>query len=64
MRLLVWGVVPGSTQKKIQQAGFSVTGLDFSRRSIKYAMEHAEAEKLPVEYENRELSGYGLPGRF
>ena len=53
MRLLDLGCGPGLYAEKFSRLGFSVTGLDFSRRSIKYAMEHAEVEKLPVEYEYR-----------
>lgn len=50
MRLLDLGCGPGLYAERFCRAGFDVTGLDYSRRSISYAREHAKAEKLQIEY--------------
>lgn len=50
MKLLDLGCGPGLYAERFCKEGFRVTGLDYSRRSIAYAREHAEAETLPIEY--------------
>ena len=50
MKLLDLGCGPGLYAERFCKEGFRVTGLDYSRRSIAYAREHAEAETLPIDY--------------
>ena len=50
MKLLDLGCGPGLYAERFCKEGFRVTGLDYSRRSIEYAREHAEAETLPIGY--------------
>jgi SAM-dependent methyltransferase len=49
-RLLDLGCGPGLYCTRFAERGFQVTGVDFSRRSIDYAMAQAQADGLPIEY--------------
>lgn len=49
-RLLDLGCGPGLYAELFADAGFSVTGIDLSRRSIAYARERAEESGHPIEY--------------
>ncbi len=44
------GCGPGLYASRFAQAGFSVTGVDYSRRSIEYATTHACENALPITY--------------
>jgi len=41
-----------------------VTGIDFSKRSIQYAQEIANREKLPINYVNRNYLDFKTDDRF
>ena len=49
-RLLDLGCGPGIYAEHFHRAGFDVTGVDLSRRSIAYAREHAAAERMDIHY--------------
>lgn len=49
-RLLDLGCGPGLYAKAFLKQGFEVRGIDFSKRSIAYAQEHARIEGLNIEY--------------
>lgn len=49
-QLLDLGCGPGIYSELLYDQGFSVTGIDFSRRSIAYAQNHAEETKRKIEY--------------
>lgn len=53
-QLLDLGCGPGIYAELLYDQGFSVTGLDFSKRSIAYAQKHAEktGRKIPYVYQN------------
>lgn len=48
--LLDIGCGPGLYAERFVRAGYTVTGIDFSRRSIEYARQHAFEQQLPIEY--------------
>lgn len=48
--LLDLGCGPGLYAERFNSAGFSVTGVDFSKRSIAYAMEQALLNKSSIDY--------------
>ena len=48
--LLDLGCGPGLYTEAFHALGFTVTGIDFSKRSITYAMEQAAIKKLPIVY--------------
>ncbi len=48
--LLDVGCGPGIYAEKFTQAGYQVTGIDFSRRSIEYAKQSAYSKKLNISY--------------
>jgi SAM-dependent methyltransferase len=61
--LLDLGCGPGLYASRFARAGFHVTGVDYSRRSIDYATKYASANKLDItyRYENYlELQNEGL----
>ncbi len=49
-RLLDLGCGPGLYAECFCKAGFRVTGVDFSRRSIEYALSCAEVKRLVIDY--------------
>ena len=49
-RLIDFGCGPGIYAEKFARAGYNVTGVDLSRRSIRYAVESAEKERLEIRY--------------
>lgn len=49
-RLLDFGCGPGIYAEKFTQAGYEVTGVDFSRRSIQYAIESAKKNNMDICY--------------
>ena len=50
MCILDLGCGPGLYCRRWAQAGLTVTGIDYSRRSIEYAIADAQARNLPVTY--------------
>ncbi|MGN6713978.1 class I SAM-dependent methyltransferase [Anaerocolumna jejuensis] len=48
--LLDLGCGPGIYAQLFSKAGFSVTGIDFSERSVEYASQQAAAAGLPIHY--------------
>lgn len=48
--LLDVGCGPGLYAQKFAKAGYTVTGIDFSRRSIEYARDAANKQGLPITY--------------
>ncbi|MCF8002390.1 MAG: class I SAM-dependent methyltransferase [Halanaerobiales bacterium] len=48
--ILDLGCGPGFYSKGLAEKGYSVTGIDLSKRSIEYAKEQIESEELDVEY--------------
>ena len=49
-KLLDIGCGPGIYAEKFAKAGYEVTGVDFSKRSIEYAKNIAGKHKLPITY--------------
>jgi 2-polyprenyl-3-methyl-5-hydroxy-6-metoxy-1,4-benzoquinol methylase len=49
-RLLDLGCGPGLYSTRFAERGVQVTGVDYSRRSIEYAVDQAHARGLPIEY--------------
>ncbi len=49
-QLLDFGCGPGIYAERFAQMGYQVTGIDFSRRSIDYAMESAKKRDLDIHY--------------
>jgi len=50
MKLLDLGCGPGIYDEKLYKEGFCVTGIDFSHRSIDYAIHHAEENHMDIRY--------------
>ncbi|MBT9776564.1 methyltransferase domain-containing protein [Clostridium sp. MCC353] len=48
--LLDLGCGPGLYAERFHNAGYSVTGVDFSKRSIEYAKEQAKMKNHPIKY--------------
>lgn len=48
--ILDLGCGPGLYAERLAQAGFQVTGVDFSQNSIDYAIAHAHDKQLPIQY--------------
>src|SRR5512142_1691998 len=48
--ILDLGCGPGLYAEQLAQAGFQVTGVDFSQNSIDYAIAHAREKQIPIEY--------------
>lgn len=49
-QLIDFGCGPGIYAEKFAKAGYKVTGVDFSQRSIQYAIESAEKKKMDICY--------------
>lgn len=49
-KLLDLGCGPGIYDEQFYNAGFSVTGIDFSKRSIEYARNNAAQKKMQIKY--------------
>jgi SAM-dependent methyltransferase len=49
-RLLDFGCGPGLYTQRFAKAGYQVTGVDFSKRSIAYAREAAKKQDLSIDY--------------
>ncbi len=54
-KILDLGCGPGFYSKRLAEAGYSVTGVDFSKKSIDYAKKQAEKENLDIEYKYQDF---------
>lgn len=61
-RLMDLGCGPGLYARRFAKAGFAVTGVDFSARSIDYARESAAQEGLKITYLRADYLKADLPG--
>ncbi len=59
-----FGCGPGLYAARLAKRGANVTGIDFSKRSIEYANEVAEREKLNAIYENQNYLEFETEDRF
>lgn len=63
-RVLDLGCGPGLYANRLARTGASVTGIDFSGRSIRHARAVANREGLPVSYVNENYLAYETDERF
>lgn len=63
-RLLDLGCGPGLYAELLCDKGFSVTGIDFSRRSIEYAQDHAVKTGREIDYRCRNYLDMDFDGEF
>jgi len=61
-RLLDLGCGPGLYAQRFAGAGYQVTGVDFSERSIRYAQESAAQTGLTIDYRRADYLKADLPG--
>ncbi len=59
-----FGCGPGLYATRLARRHADVTGIDFSKRSIRYAQETADRESLPIHYINRNYLDFETNGRF
>ncbi len=62
--VLDFGCGPGLYTNRFAERGINVTGVDFSKRSIEYAMQIASSKNLKVNYINRNYLNYETQDRF
>lgn len=58
------GCGPGLYTNRFAEKGINVTGVDFSKRSIEYAVQIASSKNLKVNYINRNYLDYETQDRF
>ena len=59
-----FGCGPGLYTTRLARRHAVVTGIDFSKRSIQYAQETADRERLPIRYVNRNYLDFETDERF
>lgn len=59
-----FGCGPGLYTTRLARSKASVVGIDFSRRSIRYAEDTAKREGLPIQYVNRNYLEFKTDDRF
>jgi SAM-dependent methyltransferase len=59
-----FGCGPGLYAQRLAKAGAAVTGIDFSRRSLEYARQAAEREKLDIRYIQKNCLEFQSEERF
>ncbi len=59
-----FGCGPGLYATRLARRHADVTGIDFSKRSIRYAQETADRERLPIHYINRNYLDFETNDRF
>ncbi len=59
-----FGCGPGLYTSRLARSGASVTGIDFSANSIRYARDHAEREGLAIDYVRGNYLEFESPARF
>lgn len=64
MKIADFGCGPGLYATRLAKKQVEVTGIDFSTRSIQYAQEVANREKLPIYYVNRNYLEFETDDRF
>lgn len=62
--LLDLGCGPGLYAERLAQAGFQVTGVDFSQNSIDYAIAQARENGLPIQYRCQNYLELDEPARY
>ncbi len=62
--LLDLGCGPGLYAQRFARAGYAVTGVDLSPRSIAYGQETAQKEGLPIRYHCADYLSLALPTQF
>jgi len=63
-RIADFGCGPGLYASRLAKFGVSVTGIDFSERSIEYARDEAEQLGLSIEYVNQNYLDFRTEDRF
>ena len=63
-RIADFGCGPGLYTTKLAQRKANVVGIDFSKRSIRYAQEVADKERLSIQYVNQNYLEYETDNRF
>lgn len=63
-KILDLGCGPGLYTQRFAKRGFDVTGVDFSRRSIRYAQEQADQEGLAINYIRQNYLSLTFDGEF
>lgn len=63
-QLLDIGCGPGLYAERFAQAGYRVTGLDFSKRSIQYAKDSATKQGFDITYVYQDYLNMDYPNRF
>lgn len=64
MKIADFGCGPGLYATRLARKNATVTGIDFSNRSIQYARETAAREKLPVHYIHQNYLDFETDNRF
>ena len=64
LHVVDFGCGPGLYTTPLAQKGAQVTGIDFSRRSIAYATEVAQKNKLSIRYVHQNYLEFDTPERF
>jgi 2-polyprenyl-3-methyl-5-hydroxy-6-metoxy-1,4-benzoquinol methylase len=59
-----FGCGPGLYSTKLAQQGASLTGIDFSKRSIQYAQNVADRERLPINYVHQNYLKFETDDRY
>lgn len=62
--LLDLGCGPGLYAERFNKAGYSVTGVDFSQRSIQYAKEQSRLHNSPIQYHCQNYLNIDYIGQF
>ncbi|HOE08669.1 MAG TPA: class I SAM-dependent methyltransferase [Treponemataceae bacterium] len=62
--LLDLGCGPGLYAQEFAQKGYTVTGIDISKRSIEYAKKSAQEKKLSITYINGDYINKKIEGKF
>jgi cyclopropane fatty-acyl-phospholipid synthase-like methyltransferase len=63
-KVVDFGCGPGLYTHRLAKTGASITGIDFSRRSIEYAREMAERETLSIRYIHQNYLEFDTSERF
>jgi len=63
-KIVDFGCGPGLYTTRLAKKKASVTGVDFSKRSIQYAQEIATREELPIQYVNKNYLDFKTNNRF
>ena len=64
MRIVDFGCGPGLYTSRLARMQAKVTGIDFSTRSIQYAVKEAEEDGLSIRYVNQDYLEFETEARF